>query len=57
LVVLKVVIQLLSPEFCAGFRPFEQTTSMPVPKTAMNKNNGSVLPQYNIRLAGKLFVV
>jgi len=48
----------IQPPFCFGFWYYKIfTTFMPMPKTTMNKYDGSILWQHNIWFAGQVFTV
>lgn len=50
-------LDLLSPEFPACHRPFEQMAVMAMPKTPVHKNNGMVLPNNKIGLSRQSLVM
>jgi hypothetical protein len=51
-----IFAKLILPEFLTRFRHARIVTAhMPMPKTAVNKYNHSVLWQYNVRTPGQIF--
>ncbi|SHF82547.1 hypothetical protein SAMN05444273_11416 [Litoreibacter ascidiaceicola] len=49
-----VTVNFFTPELFAGTGPFEERTVMTVPEAPVNQNDGFVLRQNDVWLAGKL---
>jgi hypothetical protein len=52
-----IALEFGAPELMASLWPLEECAIVLMPETAMDKDHGAISRQYQVGLAGELFVV